>query len=467
MVTASAFGFKVWPWRHWADCAPDSLAIESDTSLTWQALVADVDRQQTQFNAAPVVVFDSRLAPQRLVVGLLAAWQAGKITLVLNHALSDDVKAAVLAELGEFQWLDRAQNEARGADAISIASWQPRQPLTMTLTSGSTGKPKAVVHAAHQHLASAAGLTQMLPYQGLSEYEERPSSSTDSWLLSLPLFHVSGLAIVWRWLFKGATLSIFPCQGEALPESLTRVTHASLVPTQLYRALPWLAARQAPSRLKHVLLGGAVIPARLTQLAEQQGIACWCGYGMTETASTVTLKRADGHDDVGEPLPYRAVALASDGEVIHRGDTLALGYWQAGRLKALSAEQGLGSRDLARWETRRQRSVLRIIGRKDNQFICGGENVQPERIENHLLQRDEISQVVVVPVIDHEFGARPVAIVQSTAQLDQAQLTAHCHSLAPYQRPIAFLPWPILEQGASIKPSRLQLAQWASQQIEH
>ncbi|MGZ7420899.1 hypothetical protein ACXWS9_09125, partial [Streptococcus pyogenes] len=75
---------------------------------------------------------------------------------------------------------------------------------------------------------------------------------------------------------------------------------------------------------------------------------------------------------------------------------------------------------------------------------------------------DEINQVVVVPVIDHEFGARPVAIVQSTAQLDQAQLTAHCHSLSPYQRPIAFLPWPILEQGVSIKPSRVQLAQWAS-----
>ncbi|WP_051503323.1 AMP-binding protein [Salinivibrio costicola] len=50
--------------------------------------------------------------------------------------------------------------------------------------------------------------------------------------------------------------------------------------------------------MAHVLLGGAAIPTALTQDAEAMGIACWCGYGMTETASTVTLKRADGQDDV-------------------------------------------------------------------------------------------------------------------------------------------------------------------------
>ncbi|MEG3387560.1 hypothetical protein V5H41_29665, partial [Salmonella enterica] len=38
-------------------------------------------------------------------------------------------------------------------------------------------------------------------------------------------------------------------------------------------------------------------------LPGKQGIRCWCGYGLTEFASTVCAKEADGSDDVGAPLP--------------------------------------------------------------------------------------------------------------------------------------------------------------------
>ncbi len=37
-----------------------------------------------------------------------------------------------------------------------------------------------------------------------------------------------------------------------------------------------------------------MIPTTLTDLAESRGIACWSGYGMTEMASTVCAKRANG-----------------------------------------------------------------------------------------------------------------------------------------------------------------------------
>ncbi len=52
---------------------------------------------------------------------------------------------------------------------------------SMTLTSGSTGLPKAAVHHASAHLASAAGVLALMPF-----------AAEDDWLLSLPLFHVSG-----------------------------------------------------------------------------------------------------------------------------------------------------------------------------------------------------------------------------------------------------------------------------------
>jgi O-succinylbenzoic acid--CoA ligase len=54
-----------------------------------------------------------------------------------------------------------------------------------------------------------------------------------------------------------------------------------------------------------VLLGGAAIPVELTERALAQGIRSFCGYGLTEFASTVCAKEADGAADVGEPLPGR------------------------------------------------------------------------------------------------------------------------------------------------------------------
>ena len=65
----------------------------------------------------------------------------------------------------------------------------------MTLTSGSTGLPKAVVHNVSAHLANAEGVCALMNF-----------GKDQSWLLSLPLYHVSGQGIVWRWLYAGATL---------------------------------------------------------------------------------------------------------------------------------------------------------------------------------------------------------------------------------------------------------------------
>lgn len=94
----------------------------------------------------------------------------------------------------------------------------------MTLTSGSTGLPKAAVHTCQAHLASAQGVLSLMPF-----------GAEDDWLLSLPLFHVSGQGILWRWLFAGARMTVRDKQP--LEQMLAGCTHASLVPTQLWRLL--------------------------------------------------------------------------------------------------------------------------------------------------------------------------------------------------------------------------------------
>ncbi|EIF4605444.1 AMP-binding protein, partial [Salmonella enterica subsp. enterica serovar Enteritidis] len=100
-----------------------------------------------------------------------------------------------------------------------------------------------------------------------------------------------------------------------------------------------LLANRAAVTLKAVLLGGAVIPVELTDQASKQGIRCWCGYGLTEFASTVCAKEADGSDDVGAPLPGREIRIV-DNEVWLRAASMAEGYWRDGKLIPLVNDEG-------------------------------------------------------------------------------------------------------------------------------
>ncbi|WP_368752125.1 AMP-binding protein, partial [Klebsiella oxytoca] len=90
-------------------------------------------------------------------------------------------------------------------DGERAADWREDRMASMTLTSGSTGLPKAAVHAFRAHIASAEGVLALIPF-----------APQDDWLLSLPLFHVSGQGILWRWLVAGAGLTVRDKQPLAL-----------------------------------------------------------------------------------------------------------------------------------------------------------------------------------------------------------------------------------------------------------
>ncbi|MBF3313859.1 AMP-binding protein, partial [Leptospira borgpetersenii serovar Hardjo-bovis] len=124
--------------------------------------------------------------------------------------------------------------------------------------------------------------------------------------------------------------------GVAISGALAGSGHASLVPTQLWRLLN---DDGVPERLRAVLLGGATIPVELTHAAQQRGISCFCGYGMTELASTVCGKAADGLPDVGAPLAGREVREV-DNEVWIRAAGMASGYWLDGAVRPVTSAHG-------------------------------------------------------------------------------------------------------------------------------
>lgn len=448
---------KDWPWRDRANRSPFAVALQAgDITWCWRDLQHRIDSLAAGFIQQGVgegrgVVLRSKNNLDALL-SYLAILQTGARILPLNPQLPQSLCAELLPQLnidfildftGQPLCLNIPELALQNAYSASAAGWQPQRIATLTLTSGSSGLPKAAAHSIEAHLASARGVLGLIPF-----------AQNDSWLLSLPLFHVSGQGIIWRWLTAGATLVL--AAEQTFETALAQSSHASLVPTQLWRLLK---QPHLPEKLKDVLLGGAQIPRELTEQAELAGIRCWCGYGMTEAASTVTAKRADASVGVGKPLAGKEVRISGD-EILICADSLAAGYWKNGSLTPLTDAHG--------WFSTRdggdlQDDELYILGRLDNVFCCGGENVQPEAIELILLQHPEIHQAFILPVNDNEYGQRPVAIISAAKSLDFSTLQDWSRGrLARFQQPVDYLSMPESLSNGGIKISRKDLAVWIS-----
>lgn len=452
--------FSDWPWRHWCVRKAEQQALRlNGECLTWRDLCQRIDALASGFVLQGVREGDGVMLQAHNHPDTLLAWlallQCGARILPVNPQLPRSVVEILLPPLTlRFALVLNGEGGYASLSALKMdrhkgsngAAWQPERLATMTLTSGSTGLPKAAVHTCAAHLASAEGVLALLPYAG-----------EDDWLLSLPLFHVSGQGILWRWLLAGARLTV--CEKQPLEQMLQGCTHASLVPTQLWRLLNG----EEKVALKAVLLGGAAIPGELTLRAASRGIRSWCGYGLTEFASTVCAKEADGLADVGYPLPGREVKLV-EGEVWLKAASMASGYWRDGQLVPVANAQGwFATRDRGEMNAGR----LTILGRMDNLFFSGGEGIQPEEVERVIGTHPQVSQVYVVPLDDVEFGQRPVAVVECEAGVDIAQLPHWVgDKLARFQQPVHWLVLPTELKNGGIKISRRALQQWVYQSLK-
>lgn len=409
----------------WQDYATDSqtqhkiaLYNEQGEALSWlyvnekiSEIAASFFQQGVRENSGIALCGKNSLA---LLFAYLAGIQLGARVLGLNPAFSSEKMQQICESSGINFYYDPLNlkilknltalyfsDEKNEVEPSSISRYDEIRPATMTLTSGSTGIPKAVVHNIQAHLQNAQGVCELMDF-----------GKDNSWLLSLPLFHVSGQGIVWRWLLSGAVLYL-PC--EDFYYTATLVSHLSFVPTQLQRFLRYLQHNSDSLNSYHILLGGSQIPLNLIQEAEKLGLICYSGYGMTEMASTICAKRSDHRNGVGKPLKGREIEIIN-GEIYLRGKSLGLGYWSNNKLIPLTNAQGwFQSKDLGIWKN----DELVILGRLDNMFISGGENIQPEEIEEIILRYPDVKQVFILPLEDIEFGYRPVALIEFHHEFNQ------------------------------------------------
>ncbi|ABR74332.1 2-succinylbenzoate-CoA ligase [Actinobacillus succinogenes] len=388
----------------------------------------------------------------------LAGLQLNARVLVLNPAFCHEKRTALCRQNAIDLMIDFTQSKSvfikseneNVAECECIDSVLPA--CTMTLTSGSAGMPKAVLHSVRNHLDNARGVCELMHF-----------SRDSSWLLSLPLYHVSGQGIVWRWLLQGAELQL---PAEDFYHGVITASHASLVPTQAQRLLQYLAERtsygvKSAVNIRHILLGGSHITKKISENLTALGIRTYVGYGMTEMASTVFAKEYDGKAGVGRPLRGREFQLVNE-EIQLRGAGLGLGYWLKGKPVPLTNSAGwLQTKDKGVWDGEN----LQVLGRLDNMFISGGENIQPEEIERILQRHDQVEVAFVLPIDDEEFGQRPVAMVQfkscfSKSAVKNLQVWL-ADKLEKFKRPVRYFPLDTatLAQQGNIKLSRVRLKQ--------
>ena len=195
--------------------------------------------------------------------------------------------------------------------------------------------------------------------------------------------------------------------------------------------------------------GGAALSAETEEFFKRVGYAVVQGYGMTETASLISLNHPfhATEGSIGKVLPGREFRLAEDGEILVRGENVANGYWEGGALRqgVRDQENWLRTGDIGEVDAE---GNLRFKGRKKNVIVTpAGLNVYPEDVEAALRKQPGVRDCVVVP--DPRGGnAEPFAIAlmdngTETGEQDlQTAIENANASLAEYQRVHRWVVWP-------------------------
>lgn len=455
--------------RKHADVQPEAPALFTPSRL-WTYADLDAAVAATQARLQDEVVDSGMRVGIHLprsantVVLIWALWRLGAVAVPLSTRLPAAQVAAQARQVGaEILIADKRDLRTQSSDTLSVlppeqvvregggaASVEPGKhprdrPATIIFTSGSTGTPKAALHSWDNHLYSAKGANANVPLR-----------RDDRWLLSLPLYHVGGLAILVRCALAGAAVAL-PDPEVSLADAVvaTGATHLSLVATQFRRILEKTEGGP-PSHLRAVLLGGGPVPEDLIREGVERGWPLHTTYGCTEMASQVSTTAPGAPDDdlqtAGRRLPHRRVRI-DDGHILVAGAPLFRGYVTADGLEDPRTEDGWYSTgDRGRLDASGR---LHVQGRLDRTFISGGENVQPEEIETVIEGLEGVVRALVVPVPDAEYGQRPIAFLRTEHALSDLGLERALEPLLPrFKIPDAFHVLPDEAMTDSLKVDR-------------
>lgn len=340
-------------------------------------------------------------------------------------------------------------------------------------TSGTTGHPKGVPTT---HEAFLTNTENSLRCMGLSK-EAGEDLRT---LISVPLFHVTGCnsQLLAATRLGGASVIMPSLNLDEMIATLPaeRISLMVTVPA-LYALL--LRHKEFPdadvSGVRWVGYGGAPIAPSLvcSVKAAFPHATVFNGYGMTETASLMTVlpdhDAVEHADSVGYAVPsvdLGVIPFGDDepgvGELVTRGSNVTAGYWNRPEATSATFVDGwLHTGDVVRVDGAGR---VHIVDRLKDIINRGGENVSSVAVEAALLSAPDVADACVLAVPDEVMGEK-VGAVLFGEHIDVGAVLEHCRAqLADFEVPqyvtIATGPLPRNAGGKLLKGTLREQVQW-------
>jgi long-chain acyl-CoA synthetase len=266
----------------------------------------------------------------------------------------------------------------------------------ITYTSGTTGNPKGVC------------LTEVNIQKTIMALEEALNINQDDVHFSFLPYSVllENIAGIYLPLMLGAEIFI-PNEKELNFGSPTidyqrvisiinevKPSTTILVPHQLSALLQSIVTHgQGMESFKYIAVGGAHVRLSDLKLAKKLEIPVYQGYGMSETASVISVNTLKNNKlgTVGRVLDHLDIKIDSEGEILVKGNLFSGYLNQSSNLVDESGFYRTG--DIGQIDTD---GYLKILGRKKHIFINSfGRNISPEWLENELSSHPQIIQSAV------------------------------------------------------------------------
>lgn len=323
---------------------------------------------------------------------------------------------------------------------------------TIIYTSGSTGRPKGIM-LSHRNLAAGAQIVST--YLG--------NTAQDRLLSILPFNFDAGLNQLTTMVRAGGTLVL---QRSLLPGDILRnlrregITGVGGVPPVWVLLLQNRRSLQEKplEQLRYLTNTGGMIPnAHLQELIQLlPGTRIFLMYGLTEAFRSTFLPPEEVHRGpscIGKAIPNTDIwvvnatgqecAPGEVGELIHRGPTVALGYWgDAERTQSVyrpnpfappqlqSTDVVVHSGDLVK---RDEEGFLYFLGRRDELIKTQGYRVSPQEVEEVLYANPSVHEAMVFGEADGAYGQSIVALVslKKGVACQEGQIREHFSQRAP------------------------------------
>ena len=345
-------------------------------------------------------------------------------------------------------------------DPVQCAS---NDGAVILFTSGTTGFPKGALlsHGAIAHSVSVAcfmGALQDLRFERETETtlpETSRSMATPAVILG-PMFHLSGIMPIFRALSLGTTIHIMTKWNVDIAiDMIERVgmSRLSFVPAMLWDLLRSpRATDEVLGKVAYMANGAAALnPSLLAEIRKRMPNCLLSNtYGQTETTAwTCSISGAaylDNPDSCGWAAPTVQVSVRrDDGSECAIGEPGELWVSSAGLMNeyvgdakaTAEALQGgwLASGDIGFQD---QAGIFRIVDRKKNMVISGGENIYCAEIERVVADCPGVRDCIAYGLPDERLGERlaVTVVVADGTKLSDDQVKQFCKAhLAIYKVP--------------------------------